>query len=177
MKNLTIKLASGIILSIIVLIGLFYRHPTPVNYMGQATEFNPLDTNVSISHEVVIKGIYYSSFLGHDSFRGTFFISNVDGVESNENNADFVLNPKYRYCPTFLNSYGEPINSQIAQLLFDKNFCRLAVQFNSKYSRSEEGFLSTETNDTTSSFLVLDVADRETALIQYSAMLKEKQLR
>lgn len=70
---------------------------------------------------------------------------------------------KYRYCPEFQNDYGEPISSNIAQILFDKNFSTLAVQL--------EGI------DGDSRFLVLNASNREDALSQYAYLLDAKELK
>lgn len=87
----------------------------------------------------------------------------VTGIEKNRNNAHFNFNPKYRYCPEFQNDYGEPISSNIAQILFDKNFSTLAVQL--------EGI------DGDSRFLVLNASNREDALSQYAYLLDAKELK
>jgi hypothetical protein len=99
----------------------------------------------------------------YDSFQGTFYISDIGGIEKNRNNAHFNFNPKYRYCPEFQNDYGEPISSNIAQILFDKNFSTLAVQL--------EGI------DGDSRFLVLNASNREDALSQYAYLLDAKELK
>lgn len=104
-----------------------------------------------------------SSSLNYDSFQGTFYISDIGGIEKNRNNAHFNFNPKYRYCPEFQNDYGEPISSNIAQILFDKNFSTLAVQL--------EGI------DGDSRFLVLNASNREDALSQYAYLLDAKELK
>jgi|GEM_PF-6029914 len=160
--------------AVLILAALLYRHPTAINYEGQAIEYSPIDGSISVSHEVVIKGTYYSAILGQDSFYGTFFVSDIKGVGENENNASFNFDPRYRYRPAFLNACGEPVGSQIAHILFDKDFRRLAIQLTTEYFIDDEGILHTEANDTASHFLVVDAAERETALSQYSSMLKEK---
>ena len=78
-------------------------------------------------------------------------------------NDDGVYSDKYRYCPEFQNDYGEPISSNIAQILFDKNFSTLAVQL--------EGI------DGDSRFLVLNASNREDALSQYAYLLDAKELK
>ena len=74
-----------------------------------------------------------------------------------------ICSCKYRYCPEFQNDYGEPISSNIAQILFDKNFSTLAVQL--------EGI------DGDSRFLVLNASNREDALSQYAYLLDAKELK
>lgn len=130
---------------------------------GQIVEYSTVDSEISIEHEIVIEGIYYDSSLNYDSFQGTFYISDIGGIEKNRNNAHFNFNPKYRYCPEFQNDYGEPISSNIAQILFDKNFSTLAVQL--------EGI------DGDSRFLVLNASNREDALSQYAYLLDAKELK
>lgn len=164
------------ILVVWFLAGLLIRHPVPIDYEGQAMEYSPIDASISIHHEVIIKGTYNSSPFGRDHFQGTFYISDIEGIGENEDNADFNLNPKYRYCPVFLDDAGQPSSSQVAQILFDKGFRTLSVQFASQWSADDNG-IHTAASDTSSHFLVLNAPDRESALSQYTSLLNEKILR
>ncbi len=164
------------LLAVCILVGLLMRHPISIDYEGQAMEYSPIDASISINHEVIIKGTYYSRPFGRDRFQGTFYISNVEGIGKNEDNADFNFNPKYRYCPVFLDDYGQPSSSQVAQILFDKGFRTLSVQFTSQGSEDENG-IHTTTSDASSHFLVVNAPDREAALSQYTSLLEEKSFR
>lgn len=164
MKKARKFIIGGITLAVIVLAGVLIRTPTSIDYRGQIVEYSTVDSEISIEHEIVIEGIYYDSSLNYDSFQGTFYISDIGGIEKNRNNAHFNFNPKYRYCPEFQNDYGEPISSNIAQILFDKNFSTLAVQL--------EGI-----DGDSSRFLVLNASNREDALSQYAYLLDAKELK
>ena len=163
MKKARKFIIGGITLAVTVLAGALIRTPTSIDYRGQIVEYSTVDSEISIEHEIVIEGIYYDSSLNYDSFQGTFYISDIGGIEKNRNNAHFNFNPKYRYCHEFQNDYGEPISSNIAQILFDKNFSTLAVQL--------EGI------DGDSRFLVLNASNREDALSQYAYLLDAKELK
>ena len=117
MKKARKFIIGGITLAVTVLAGALIRTPTSIDYRGQIVEYSTVDSEISIEHEIVIEGIYYDSSLNYDSFQGTFYISDIGGIEKNRNNAHFNFNPKYRYCPEFQNDYGEPISSNIAQIL------------------------------------------------------------
>ena len=152
------------LLAILALVAVLIRIPTSIDYIGQIIEYSTVDSEISIKHDIAIEGIYYDNALGRDSFQGTFYISDIEGIGKNLNNVHFDFNPQYRYCPIFYNDYGEPIGSGIAQIFFDKNFSVLAVQL-------------TGTNGDSSRFLVLNAADRKDALSQYTALLESKELK
>ena len=152
------------LLVILALVAVLIRIPTSIDYSGQIIEYSTVDSEISIKHDIAIERIYYDNALGRDSFQGTFYISDIEGIGKNLNNVHFDFNPQYRYCPIFYNDYGEPIGSGIAQILFDKNFSVLAVQL-------------AGTNGDSSRFLVLNAADRKDALSQYTALLESKELK
>lgn len=152
------------LLVILALVAVLIRIPTSIDYSGQIIEYSTVDSKISIKHDITIEGIYYDSAFGHDSFQGTFYISDIEGIGKNLNNVHFDFNPQYRYCPVFYNDYGELIGSGIAQIFFDKNFSVLAVQL-------------AGTSGDSSRFLVLNAADREDALSQYTALLESKELK
>lgn len=111
------------LLVILALVAVLIRIPTSIDYSGQIIEYSTVDSEISIKHDIAIEGIYYDNALGRDSFQGTFYISDIEGIGKNLNNVHFDFNPRYRYCPVFYNDYGEPIGSGIAQIFFNKNFC------------------------------------------------------
>ena len=106
------------LLVILALVAVLIRIPTSIDYSGQIIEYSTVDSEISIKHDIAIEGIYYDNALGHDSFQGTFYISDIEGIGKNLNNVHFDFNPQYRYCPVFYNDYGEPIGSGIAQIFF-----------------------------------------------------------
>ena len=89
----------------------------------------------------------------------TCFILNGCGTQNPSDSG-----PEAKDHTTATGNYGEPIGSGIAQIFFNKNFSVLAVQL-------------AGTNGDSSRFLVLNAADREDALSQYTALLESKELK
>lgn len=167
-----ITILSVLLLAILLSVMLF---PTSVRvcYEDVAMEYSLTEPDMAIAHEISIDGYYYSSILGKDRFRGSFYISDVKGLTRETNNAHFSFDPRYRYSPAFLNAYGEPRGTEISTLFFDKNFQHLAVQFAYIYTMGE-GLTKASTSDHLSTFLVVGAASREDAISQYTRLLDEK---
>ncbi len=81
MKKARKFIIGGITLAVTVLAGALIRTPTSIDYRGQIVEYSTVDSEISIEHEIVIEGIYYDSSLNYDSFQGTFYISDIGGIE------------------------------------------------------------------------------------------------
>ena len=163
----------SIVLIIALLIFLLFPFSVHIRYEGIVTEYSPVKADIAIPHEISIEGGYYSSILGKDRFRGSFYISDVKGLTKVTNNAHFSFDPRCRYSPTFLDGYGQPHSTEISTLFFDKDFQRLGIQFNYVYTIGN-GYRSGSSNDDTSNFIVIGAASREDAISQYSQLLKEK---
>lgn len=163
----------SIFLIVILLCFLLFPSSVHICFDDVVMEYSLTETDMAIAHEISIDGYYYSSILGKDRFRGTFYISNVKGLTENKNNAVFSFDPRYRYSPTFLNNYGEPRSTEVSTLLFDKNFQRLGIQFTYEYTMGD-GYSSGATNDDISTFIVVGATSREDAISQYSRLLEEK---
>lgn len=172
-KNWKRIVIPSIFLIAILLIFLLFPFSSYIYYEGIVMEYSLTEADMAIAHEISIDGYYYSSILGKDRFRGSFYISDVKGLTNKKNNAHFSFDPRYRYSPAFLNIYGEPCSTEVSTLLFDKNFQRLAVQFAYAYT-IDDASISSAASDNTSSFFVVGTISREDAISQYSRLLEEK---
>ena len=158
-----IAILSILLLAILLIFLLF---PTSVHICFEDTvmEYSLTDTDMAIAHEISIDGYYDSSILGKDRFRGSFYISDVKGLTRETDNAQFSFDPRRRFSPAFLNTYGEPRGTEITTLFFE---------FAYEYTL-EEGFTTVATSDNVSTFLVVGATSREDALSQYAQLLDEK---
>lgn len=161
---------------IAILLGfLFFPSSVHICYEDTVMEYSLTETDLAIPHEISIEGDYYSSILGKDRFRGSFYISDVKKLSREKNNAHFSFDPRYRYSPTFLDSYGQPLDTEVSTIFFDKNFQRLAIQFADLYT-DNDGSISRVTSWDTSTFCVAGATSREDAVSQYTRLLNEKPL-
>ena len=85
----------------------------------------------------------------------------------------FTFEPTACYRPAFPDAQGQPHSSEIAQIVFERNFQELAIMFTTHYEKTEDGIRSGY-SDAESNFMVLGAKSRAEAQSQYSRMLEEK---
>lgn len=160
-----------ILLVVLLFIGII-PFEKEISYSATDYEF-ALDRDGAVaSHEVRIEGKYYTSFLLKDRFNGTFYVSDVEGLLEGTK-VSFAFEPAEIYRPLFQDEAGQPCSSEIALIIFDRNFEQLALMFTTNYERTEDGIRSGY-SDAESNFLVLGAQNKEEAMTQYSRMLEEK---
>ena len=160
-----------ILLAILLLVGII-PFEKEISYCSTDYEFALDKDGIVESHDVRIEGKYYTSFLLKDHFQGTFYVSGVEGLlEGTEVYFTFDLTECYR--PLFHDEFEQPCSSEMALLVFDRNFERLAIMFTTHYEKTEDGVRSGY-SDAESNFLVLGADNKEEAMVEYARMLEEK---
>ena len=160
-----------ILLAVLLFIGII-PFEKEISYYATDYEF-ALDRDGAVaSHEVRIEGKYYTSLLLKDRFAGTFYVSDVEGLLEGTK-VSFTFEPTACYRPLFQDAYGQPHSSEIAVMVFDRNFERLAIMFTTNYEKTEDGIRSGY-SEAESNFMVLGAADKAQAQTQYSKMLEQK---
>lgn len=160
-----------ILLAVLLFMGII-PFEKEISYCATDYEF-ALDRDGAVAtHEVRIEGKYYTSFLLKDRFQGTFYVSDVEGLLEGTK-VQFAFDPAECYLPLFHDEFGQPHSSEIAVLVFERNFEQLAIMFTTHYEKTEEGIRSAY-GEAESNFLVLGAENKEEAMIQYSRMLEEK---
>lgn len=170
MKVWILRLAV-ILVAIFVLMGLI-PFSKEIHYSGIGYEFSLASDGAVAEHEVLIDGTYSACLFLKDRFQGTFYVSDVEGLLE-ETKVNFAFEPTECYRPLFQDEFGQPCSSEIALLIFDRNFERLAIMFTTHYEKTEDGIRSGY-SDAESNFLVLGAENKEEAMMQYSRMLEEK---
>lgn len=159
------------LLAILLFVGIL-PFEKEISYCATDYEF-ALDRDSAVAaHEVRIEGKYYTSFLLKDRFWGKFYVSDVEGL-TEKMTVRFTFEPTERFYPVFLGEAGQPHSTEIAMIVFEKNFEQLAMMFTTKYERNGDS-LSAAFSDSESNFLVLGAANKAEALKQYSQMLEQK---
>ena len=161
-----------VLLGVFLLIGII-PFSKEIHYSGTDYEFSLAADGAVAEHEVLIDGTYTASLFLKDNFQGTFYVSDVEGLME-ETKVYFTFEPTAHYRPLFSDAYGQPHSSEIAELIFERNFEQLAIMFTTNYEKTEDGIRSGY-SEAESNFLVLGAENKEEALVQYSRMLKEKQ--
>lgn len=158
---------------VIILVGVI-PFPCNINIEGTAFEYSLSDENVAVPHEVLIEGTYYTKLFGKDRFSGTFYISDLNGLDA-EMQADFEFDPRFRYYhPQFGFPMKLPRVTEIGVIFFDRNFKTLALQLAYEYRETEDGGTSVSWRDDQSNFIVIGTTDRDEALSTYQKLLEEK---
>ena len=161
----------AILLAAIGLILLTRPYPTEISYRGSAMEYSPVDERVAVPHEVVIEGTYYRKILGKDTFQGTFYVTDVQGMEYSENNASLSVSRRSWGPPTFRDEAGQPHTTELFAIYCTRYFHELAVLFADTYEIHENG-ISATANYSTSHFLVLNTENREDSIVRYEQLKK-----
>ena len=143
-----------------------------IRYSGTAYEFSLASDGAVAEREILIDGTYSSCLFLKDCFWGTFYISDVEGL-TEDMYVNWRFEPTECHYPVFLGEAGQPHSTEIAMIVFDRNFERLAVMFTTKYQRDGDS-LTAAFSDSESNFLVLGAADKAEAQTVYSRMLEEK---
>ena len=143
-----------------------------IYYSGTAYEFSLASDGTVAEHQVLIDGTYSSCLLLKDRFWGTFYVSNVEGLTENMS-VNFAFEPTDCYYPVFLGEAGQPYSTEIAMMVFERNFEELAIMFTTKYEIHGDS-LTAAFSDSESNFMVLGATNKEEALTRYSRMLEEK---
>ena len=170
MKKKVFRIAVLVVLAVL-LVGII-PFPHAVSYNGSAMEYSLTQEDVAIPHQVVIDGTYYTSLITKDRFVGTFYVSDIKGLDE-DMTVDFRFQPAYRYHPAFLKPSGEPCLTEIGMLFFSRNFEKLAIQFAYKYEESDDGE-SFARNDSLSPFIVIGAENRDAAIAEYTKQLAKK---
>ena len=159
------------LITITVLMRLTIPFPREISYQGTAIEYSPVDETVAIPHEVIIKGIYNRVIFGKDTFEGTFYISDVEGLTYLENNVSFRIerNPG---TPDFRDAYGQPHSTELFEAHASRYFRNLTVMFADTFEKRPDGS-SASFNYNTGHFLVLHAQNREDALDCYRQLQKQ----
>ena len=160
-----------LLLAVLLFIGII-PFEKEVCYCATDYEF-ALDKDGAVeSHEVRIEGKYYASFLLKDRFRGSFYVSDVEGL-TEDMHVDFAFEPNRWHHAYFLDYAGQAHSTEIVKIFFDRNFETVALQFATKYERDGDTLRVAADNEK-SNFLVIGADNKEEALLQYSRMLGEK---
>lgn len=170
MKKWIIRIAI-ILLAAFLLIGLV-PFSKEIHYTGTGYEFSWASDGAVAEHEIIIDGTYSTSLFLKDHFQGTFYVSDVEGLLEGTK-VDFAFEPTECYRPLFHDEFGQPCSSEIALIIFDRNFEQLAIMFTTHYEKTEDGIRSGY-GEAESNFLVLSADNKEEALTQYRRMLEEK---
>ena len=170
MKKWIIRGIVGL-LAVFLLIGLI-PFSKEVYYSGTAYEFSLASDGAVAKHEVLIDGTYSSCLFLKDRFWGTFYVSDVEGL-TEDMHVNFSFEPGERYHPAFLGAADSPRSTEVAMILFERNFEQLAIQLAYKYEVDEYS-LTMAYGDGESNFVVLGAENKETAMAQYTRMLETK---
>lgn len=157
--------------AVLVLVGMI-PFSRDIHYEGTDFEFSLSSDGAVAEHDILIDGTYSSSFLLKDRFRGTFYVSDVEGLLEGTEVA-FVFEPTECYQPLFHDESWQPHSSEIALIAFDKNFEQLAVMFTSRYEKTDDGIIAGY-SQAESNFLVIGAKNKEEALNRYTRMLEER---
>ena len=163
------------LVALTVLLRLGAPFPREISYRGTAMEYSPVDETVAIPHEVIIEGTYNRVIFGKDTFEGTFYVSDVDGLAYCENNVSFRIerNPG---TPDFRDAYGQPHSTELFEARTLRYFRNLTVMFADTFELRPDGS-SASFNYKTGHFLVLHAENREDALKEYQIFQKQFYLR
>lgn len=170
MKKWIIRIAI-LLVAIFVLMG-FIPFSKEIHYSGIGYEFSLASDGAVAEHEILIDGTYSFCLFLKDRFKGTFYVSDVEGLLEGTK-VDFAFEPSAKYYPVFPDEAGQPHSTEIAVIAFDRNFEQLAIMFTSQYEKTEDG-IRTGYSDAKSNFLVLGAENKEEAMTRYSRMLEEK---
>ena len=170
MKKWVLRIVAAL-LGVFLLTGII-PFSKEIHYSGTDYEFSLAADGAVAEHEVLIDGTYSASLFLKDSFRGTFYVSDVEGLLEGTK-VYFTFEPTTCYRPLFSDAYGQPHSSEIAELVFESNFEQLAIVFTTHYEKTEDGIRSGYSK-AESNFLVLGAVNKEEALKVYSRMLEEK---
>ena len=161
-----------VLLAVFLLIGLI-PFSKEIHYSGIGYEFSLASDGAVAEHEILIDGTYSTILFLKDHFEGTFYVSDVEGLLEGTK-VHFTFEPTACYRPVFPDAQGQPKSSEIAQIVFERNFQQLAIMFTTHYEKTEDGIRSGY-SDAESNFLVLGAANKAEAQKVYSRMLEEKQ--
>ena len=170
MKKKVFRIAVLVVLAVL-LVGII-PFPHAVSYNGSAMEYSLTQEDVAIPHQVVIDGTYYTSLITKDRFVGTFYVSDIKGLDE-DMTVDFRFQPAYRYHPAFLKPSGEPCSTEIGMLFFSRNFEKLAMQLAFEYVERDNG-KSISFGDDQSNFIVIGAENRDAAIAEYTKQLAKK---
>lgn len=170
MKKWIIRIVIFLV-AVFVLIGLI-PFSKEIHYSGTGYEFSLASDGAVAEHEILIDGTYSTCLFLKDHFQGTFYVSDVEGLLEGTKVA-FSFEPAEYYRPLFHDEFGQPHSSEIALIIFDRNFEQLALMFTTHYEKTEDGTRSGY-GEGESNFLVLGAENKEEAMTQYSRMLEEK---
>ena len=171
MKRLWLTILT-VLLVFVILILLTIPFSTEISLHRTAMEYSPVDERIAIPHEVVIEGTYYHKILGKDSFQGTFYVSDVQGMEYCEGNASLSIGSRNAGPPTFRDEAGQHNTTELFAVYCTQYFNDVAVLFADTYE-VEENSISATANYSTGNFLVLNAQSREEALTQYKQLQNE----
>ena len=159
------------LVTITVLMRLMLPFPRQISYRGTAIEYSPVDETIAIPHEVILEGTYNRVIFGKDTFEGTFYISDVEGLENIPNNVSFriVRSPG---TPDFRDAYGQPHGTELFEAHASRYFRNLTVMFADSFEKRPDGS-SASFNYNTGHFLVLHAQNREDALTCYRQLQKQ----
>lgn len=160
-----------VLLAVFLLIGLI-PFSKEIAYSGTAYEFSLAADGAVAEHEIVIDGTYSSVLFLKDRFWGTFYVSDVEGL-TEDMYVNWGFEPTDCYYPVFLGEAGQPHSTEIAMIVFERNFEQLAIMFTTKYERNGDSLTSTF-SDNESNFLVIGATNKADAQSVYSRMLEEK---
>ena len=170
MKKKVFRIAVLVVLAVL-LVGII-PFPHAVSYNGSAMEYSLTQEDVAIPHQVVIDGTYYTSLITKDRFVGTFYVSDIKGLDE-DMWVDFHFLPGYRYDPLFLKPSGKPCSTEIGMLFFSRNFEKLAMQLAYEYVEHDNG-KSVSFGDNQSNFIVIGAENRDAAIAEYTKQLAKK---
>lgn len=171
MRKWIIRIAI-ILLACFLLLGLI-PFSKEIQYTGTAYEFSLAADGAVAEHEVVIDGTYSTSLFLKDSFYGTFYVSNVEGL-TEDMYVNWRFEPNRWHHAYFLDYAGQAHTTEIVKLFFDRNLENVALQFATKYEIDGD-ILKVAADNENSSFMVIGAANKEEALSQYLRMLEERQ--
>ena len=161
-----------ILLAVFLLIGLI-PFSKDISYSGTAYEFSLASDGAVAEHEIVIDGTYSSILFLKDRFWGKFYVSDVEGL-TEDMQVNWKFEPNRWHHAYFLDYAGQAHSTEIVKIFFDRNLETVALQFAAKYEKDGDTLTVAADNDR-SNFLVIDAADKEEALVEYTRMLQEKQ--
>ena len=170
MKKWIIRMVIFLV-AVFVLIGLI-PFSKEIHYSGIGYEFSLAADGAVAEHEIVIDGTYSTILFLKDSFWGTFYVSDVEGLTETMR-VNWELEPSRWHHAYFQDYAGQPHSTEIVKLFFDRNFENVALQFATKYEKNGDTLKIAADNDK-SNFLVIGAKNKEEALLQYRAMLQEK---
>ena len=156
------------LLSIVFIFLLTEAYPSEISYRGTAMEYSPVDESVAIPHEVVIEGIYHRKIIGKDYFLGTFYISDIEGLDYYEYGARLWLSHKNGGL-SFRDESGGSGMTELFCGYSTRYFRQTAFTLAENLEFWEDG-ASASADFNTAHFIVLDAQDRDEALSQYKKL-------